>query len=136
MSSIEPSMSGFVLPIQLCWSVRLRTMQQQKFVADLIISLLYSGVCNFTNVVDNVVRPTCVCYDPNDTSEACSASLIPNGKFLDDSSGLFDPLIKVFVDHPDAWTTASWVRTFSHSDFSTLFLLTLQRSIININVIP
>jgi hypothetical protein len=35
---------------------------------------------------------------------------------LDDSSGLvddieegfFDPLVAVFVDHPDKWTTASW----------------------------
>jgi hypothetical protein len=70
-----------------------------------------------------------VCFDPNDTSEACSASLIPNGKFLDDSSGLFnnieenffDPLIKVFVDHPDAWTTASWVRSFSHTHRINMF---------------
>ena len=74
------------------------------------------GICNYTNLLNGVVRPRCECFDPNDISEACSDSLIPNGKYLDDSSGLFnnieenffDPLIKVFVDHPDAWTTASW----------------------------
>jgi hypothetical protein len=74
------------------------------------------GVCNYTHTVNGTVRPVCECFDSSDTSEACSDSLIPDGKFLDDSSGLFnnleenffDPLIKVFVDHPDAWTTASW----------------------------
>lgn len=74
------------------------------------------GVCNYANTVNGTVHPKCECFDPLDTSEACSDSLIPDGGFLDDSSGLFnnleenffDPLIKVFVDHPDAWTTASW----------------------------
>jgi len=58
----------------------------------------------------------CECFESSDTSAACSDSQIPNGDFLEDAGGLFDnleenffdPLIKVFVDHPDAWTTASW----------------------------
>jgi hypothetical protein len=74
------------------------------------------GECNYTNTVNGTVRPKCECFDHNDTSEGCSDSLIPNGNFLDDSAGLFnnieqnffDPLLSVFVDHPDAWTTASW----------------------------
>jgi hypothetical protein len=79
------------------------------------------GVCNYTSVSSEVnnktlTYPKCECFDSNDTSDGCSSSLVPNGDFLDDSSGLFDnleqnffdPLIAVFVDHPDAWTTASW----------------------------
>ena len=74
------------------------------------------GVCNFANVEDGVARPKCECFDEADTTEGCSESLIPDGKYLDDSTGLvndieegfFDPLVAVFVDHPDKWTTASW----------------------------
>lgn len=74
------------------------------------------GVCDYTNTVNGTVFPKCNCFDSSDTSEACSDSLIPDGKFLEDGNGLFDnleenffdPLIQVFVDHPDAWTTAAW----------------------------
>jgi hypothetical protein len=75
------------------------------------------GTCNFANVDENnIVRPKCECFDETATSEGCSESLIPDGKYLDDSNGLFndlqqgffDPLVSVFVDHPDTWTTASW----------------------------
>lgn len=74
------------------------------------------GVCNYTNTANGVVRPKCECFDTSDTSPSCSNSQIPDGGFLDDSSGLlnnveenfFDPLVAVFVDHPDTWSTASW----------------------------
>lgn len=74
------------------------------------------GVCNYANSVNGTIMPKCECFDPEDTSAACSDSLIPDGGFLKDSSGLFDnleenffdPLVAVFVDHPDAWTSASW----------------------------
>jgi len=60
--------------------------------------------------------PKCECFDSTDTSPGCSDSLIPDGAYLEDGSGLFnnleenffDPLIAVFVDHPDLWTSASW----------------------------
>lgn len=63
-----------------------------------------------------MVRPQCECFDTNDTSEGCSESALPDGGFLEDSTGLFDnieenffdPLVAVFVDHPDKWATASW----------------------------
>lgn len=69
------------------------------------------GICNYTNS-----PPTCECFDKDDNSTACSDSQIPNGDFFLDSSGLlsnleenfFDPLLSVFVDHPDKWTNASW----------------------------
>lgn len=74
------------------------------------------GVCNYDHMVDGITRPKCECFDESDTSEACSDSDIPDGGFLDNSDGLidnieenfFDPLIAVFFDHPDKWTTASW----------------------------
>lgn len=74
------------------------------------------GTCNYDAVVNGTVQPTCECFDPNDTSEGCSDSLVPDGAFLEDDGGLFDnleenffdPLISVFVDHPDAWTATSW----------------------------
>lgn len=64
------------------------------------------GRCNYTNTVNGTVRPKCECFDPTDSSEGCSDSLIPDGSYLDDGSGLmnnleenfFDPLIAVFVD--------------------------------------
>jgi hypothetical protein len=74
------------------------------------------GICNFANSVNGTIQPVCECFDPTDTSPGCSDSLIPDGTFLDDSTGLFDnleenffdPLIAVFVDHPDLWTSSSW----------------------------
>ena len=74
------------------------------------------GTCNYANTVNGTIQPKCECFDETDTSPGCSDSLVPDGGFLEDSSGLFnnleenffDPLIAVFVDHPDAWTTASW----------------------------
>eukprot|EP00521_Asterionellopsis_glacialis_P007514 CAMPEP_0195283114 /NCGR_PEP_ID=MMETSP0707-20130614/1765_1 /TAXON_ID=33640 /ORGANISM="Asterionellopsis glacialis, Strain CCMP134" /LENGTH=809 /DNA_ID=CAMNT_0040342225 /DNA_START=266 /DNA_END=2695 /DNA_ORIENTATION=+ len=74
------------------------------------------GVCNYQHVVNGTVRPTCECVDPTDTSAGCSDSLIPDGEYLDNAGGLvntynenvLDPLISVFVDHPDRWTTAAW----------------------------
>lgn len=74
------------------------------------------GVCNYSKEVNGTVQPSCECFDSNDKSEACSDSMIPDGGYLNDAGGLinnleekfFDPLIAVFVDHPDAWTTASW----------------------------
>jgi len=74
------------------------------------------GVCDYANTENGVVKPKCECFDTDDTSEACSDSLIPDGDFLDDSTGLFDnleqnffdPLVAVFVDHPSKWSTASW----------------------------
>ena len=74
------------------------------------------GICDYTNTENGTVRPVCKCFDPTDTSAACSDSLIPDGGFLDDAGTLldnleenfFDPLVAVFVDHYDLWTTASW----------------------------
>lgn len=74
------------------------------------------GVCNYENVVNGTVQPVCECFDPEDTSPGCSDSLLPDSGFLANADGLFDnleedffdPLIAVFVDHPDKWTTSSW----------------------------
>jgi len=74
------------------------------------------GICNFASAGNGTISPKCECFDTTDTSESCSDSLVPSGTFLDNSGGLannlqksfFDPLIAVFVDHPDKWTTASW----------------------------
>ena len=75
------------------------------------------GVCNYDSIgVNSTIRPTCECFDKSDTSPGCSDSLIQDGDFLDDADGLmdnieedfFDPLVAVFVDHPDKWTTSSW----------------------------
>ncbi len=75
------------------------------------------GVCNYENVgVNGTVQPKCECFDKSDTSPGCSDSLIQNGDFLDDAGDLldnieedfFDPLVAVFVDHPDKWTSSSW----------------------------
>ena len=67
------------------------------------------GVCNYAALDGDTSRPKCECFDETDTSPGCSDSLIPDGSFLDDPSGLFDnieenffdPLVSVFVDHPD-----------------------------------
>ena len=64
----------------------------------------------------NSTRPRCECFDETDTSAGCSDTFVLDGKYLRDGSGLqdkiktsfFEPLIAVFVDHPDTWTTASW----------------------------
>ena len=74
------------------------------------------GVCNYSNVVNGTVRPACECFDPGDKSPGCSDSLLPDGGFLENADGLFDnleenffdPMVAVFVDHPDKWTTSSW----------------------------
>lgn len=74
------------------------------------------GVCNYGASVNGTSAPKCECFDETDTSPGCSDSLVPNGGFLEDSNGLFDnveenffdPLVAVFVDHPDKWTTSSW----------------------------
>ncbi|KAL3789701.1 hypothetical protein ACHAWO_001049 [Cyclotella atomus] len=65
---------------------------------------------------ENATRPRCECFDTSDTSAGCSDTFVLDGKYLRDGSGLtdkiktsfFEPLIAVFVDHPDTWTTASW----------------------------
>jgi hypothetical protein len=75
------------------------------------------GECIFDNVgVNGTVRPRCKCFDENDKSASCSETFTLNGKYLRDSGSLtdsiktnfFEPLIAVFVDHPDTWTTSSW----------------------------
>lgn len=74
------------------------------------------GRCNYGNSVNGTLIPACECFDETDTSPGCSDSLVPDGGYLADGSGLFDnveenffdPLVAVFVDHPDKWTTASW----------------------------
>lgn len=74
------------------------------------------GVCNYDHTVNGTMQPKCECFDATDTSPGCSDSLLPNGDFFDNGAGLFDqieenffdPLIAVFVDHPDKWTTSSW----------------------------
>lgn len=74
------------------------------------------GECVYDANVNGTVGPKCKCFDPKDTTEGCSDSLVPTGSYLDDDTGLFDnldenffdPLIAVFVDHPDTWTTGSW----------------------------
>jgi len=75
------------------------------------------GVCNYNFVgVNGTVHPKCECFDESDTSPGCSDSLLQDGDFLDNSDGLldnieedfFDPLVAVFVDHPDKWTSSSW----------------------------
>jgi len=63
-----------------------------------------------------IARPRCKCFDENDKSASCSETFTLNGKYLRDSGSLtdtiktnfFEPLIAVFVDHPDTWTTSSW----------------------------
>jgi len=74
------------------------------------------GVCNFAANINGTTRSKCECFDAGDTSAGCSDSLVPDGGFFQDSSDLlnnleenfFDPLVAVFVDHPDKWTSASW----------------------------
>jgi len=73
------------------------------------------GVCDYEHVVNGTIRPTCKCFNQNDTSVACTDSYIPKGDFqLDNlpsitaSLGFFDPLISVFVDAPQSWDTVTW----------------------------
>jgi len=88
------------------------------------------GVCNFTAVINGTKRPKCECFDKNDTSAACASSLLIDGKYLNDSTHLvskvvenfFDPLVAVFVDHPDEWATVSWAWA---SGLFIIFLLLL-----------
>jgi hypothetical protein len=79
------------------------------------------GVCNFESAIDVNgtldVRPRCECFDKNDTSLACSESLVLDGKYIANGDGLgssensnfFDALKRVFTDDPNTWTTASWI---------------------------
>jgi len=75
------------------------------------------GVCDYDFIsVNGTKQPRCECFDEGDTSPGCSDSLLQDGDFLDDADGLldnieedfFDPLVAVFVDHPDKWTSSSW----------------------------
>lgn len=75
------------------------------------------GTCVFDHTDgDGIPRPKCQCFDETDESAGCSDSFVLDGKYLKDGTGLsdtiqsnfFEPLIAVFVDHPDTWTTASW----------------------------
>lgn len=76
------------------------------------------GECVFSHegVNGTASRPKCKCFDENDKSASCSETFTLNGKYLRDSGSLtdtiktnfFEPLIAVFVDHPDTWTTSSW----------------------------
>ncbi len=75
------------------------------------------GVCNYENVgADGTIQPKCECFDKSDTSPGCSDSQVFDGDFIDNGGDLldnieedfFDPLVAVFVDHPDKWTSASW----------------------------
>lgn len=74
------------------------------------------GTCRFDGVEGGDERPYCECFDTTDTSPGCTASLVLDGKYIDDSSGLvnvnvegfFDDLVAVFVDDPQTWNTASW----------------------------
>jgi len=88
------------------------------------------GVCDYTNMVNGTLNPVCRCFDESDSSPGCSDSLLPAGDFLDDATGLFDnleedffdPMIAVFVDHPDKWTTSSWAWA---AGLFTVFLIML-----------
>ena len=89
------------------------------------------GVCNYDAIgFNNTVQPTCECFDKSDTSPGCSDSQIQKGDFFEDAGGLlndleqdfFDPLISVFVDHPDKWTTSSWAWA---AGLFTVFLIML-----------
>jgi len=72
-------------------------------------------VFDYTNGT-GVPRPKCKCFDENDKSAGCSDTFVLDGKYLRDGTSLtdtikqnfFEPLVAVFVDHPDTWTTASW----------------------------
>jgi hypothetical protein len=88
------------------------------------------GTCNYAHTVNGTIQPKCECFDTTDTSPGCSDSLLPDGGFLDNSDGLFnsieedffDPMIAVFVDHPDKWTTSSWAWA---AGLLTVFLIML-----------
>jgi len=76
------------------------------------------GECVFDHEDEEtgLIRPRCQCFDETDTSAGCSETFLLDGKYLRDGTSLtdtlktsfFEPLIAVFVDHPDTWTTASW----------------------------
>ena len=68
------------------------------------------GTCVFDHTDgDGIPRPKCQCFDETDESAGCSDSFVLDGKYLKDGTGLsdtiqsnfFEPLIAVFVDHPD-----------------------------------
>lgn len=76
------------------------------------------GVCEFDHAGNETepARPKCRCFDESDTSPGCSDTFVLDGKYLRDAGSLtdklktnfFEPLVAVFVDHPDTWTTSSW----------------------------
>ncbi|CAJ1959126.1 unnamed protein product [Cylindrotheca closterium] len=88
------------------------------------------GYCNYSNSVNGTIQPKCVCFDESDTSPGCSDSLLPDGDYMETAAGLFDnieenffdPLVSVFVDHPDKWTTAAWTWA---GGLLTIFLIML-----------
>ena len=88
------------------------------------------GTCNYANTVNGTIQPKCECFDSLDTSPGCSDSMLPDGGFLENSDGLFnnleqdffDPLVSVFVDHPDKWSTSSWAWA---AGLITVFLIML-----------
>lgn len=75
------------------------------------------GVCDFNHMSNGTIQPKCNCFNESDTSPGCSESLILDGSYLEDSSALtdlinesfFDPLVSVFVDHPDTWERTTWI---------------------------
>jgi len=89
------------------------------------------GTCDFSNVVNGTVAAKCLCDDETDTSPGCSESLVLDGKYVQNSGGLsillsqgfFDPLVSVFIDHPDLWTTESWA--WAAGLFAILLLMIL-----------
>lgn len=90
------------------------------------------GVCDFENVDENgIPSPKCNCFDESDTSVGCSDTLQLDGKYLDDSSelvntikrGFFAPLVSVFTDDPNSWSTTTWA--WASGLFVVLLLLVL-----------
>jgi len=80
------------------------------------------GVCTFNDMklmknIENVTGGgVCNCFNTSDTSPGCTDSISLDGKYLNGpgflspkfNRGFFDPLVAVFVDHPDTWTTTTW----------------------------
>ena len=55
------------------------------------------GKCNFSKDLNGTVRPTCECFDPKDTSVACTDSFIFDGRYIDTDEGLPSFLKKNFL---------------------------------------
>jgi len=88
------------------------------------------GICNFNSQINGTTRPRCLCFNESDTSPGCAETLTLEDRYLNDSDDLvskldrtiFDPLIAVFVDEPNTWTSASWAWA---SGLFALFLLVI-----------